>query len=146
MSNLAPVGYIPYSSRTPGVEATWLADALGCRVDLFDGSAASAGIYCGLGIDAQVGEPYGIDCDVFRPRSDFRVALEPLGVTSGPIALFSARIEPDKDLYRLLGAALKAKILFPDLKILIATHVVDPSYVSIVERVLDEERGVHLIL
>ena len=233
MSNIAPVGYIPYSSSAPGAEAAWLSDALGCRVDLFDGretlnvadhqdlpdadhvcaavrpllahdwivaegpaaflwtavlracgfeggitmlpqlnptswfdvsalsvyrrfatrydrvfvgSVASAGIYRGLGIDAQVGEPYGIDCDVFRPRTDFRVALEPLGVTGGPIALFSGRLEPDKDLYRLLGAALKAKILFPDLKILIASHVVDPSYVSIVERVLEEERGVHLIL
>ena len=233
MPNTASVGYIPYSPSAPGVDARWLADALRCGVDLFDGretfnlgdhqdlpdadrvcaavrpllthqwivaegpgaflwaavlrasgfdggvtvlpylnptswfdvsvlgvylrfanpydrvfvgSTASAGIYRGFGIEARVGDPYGIDCDVFRPRTDFRTALEPLGVTSGPIILFAGRAEPDKDLYRLLGAALKAKILFPDLHILIATHVVNHSYLSIVDRLLGEERGLHLIL
>jgi len=40
MPNNASVGYIPYSPSAPGVDARWLADALRCDVDLFDGREA----------------------------------------------------------------------------------------------------------
>jgi hypothetical protein len=54
-------------------------------------------------------------------------------------------VQPDKDVYRLLRVALKARILFPDLRIVIAAHVVDEAYAAPIRRELGAESGVHLI-
>jgi hypothetical protein len=46
------------------------------RDRVFVGSTPSARIYRSLGINATVGEPFGIDCDVFRPRDEASAVLQ----------------------------------------------------------------------
>ncbi len=116
------------------------------RDRIFVGSTASARVYQAFGVDAIVGEPFGVDCDVFRPRPEASVTITQLGIAAtAPIMLFAGRVEPDKDLHRLLSVALKAHLLIPNLQVVIASHVVDRGYLSLVTRLLAREHALHLI-
>ena len=115
------------------------------RDRVYVGSTPSARIYRRLGIQAQIGEPFGIDDRRFHPRPHAADVLRRLNIPRGRLLLFVGRAQPDKDLYRLLRAGLKARILFPDLQIAIASHVIDESYIAILRRELGPDSGVHLI-
>lgn len=117
------------------------------RDRVFIGSTPSARLYRSLRIDATVAEPFGIDCDVFYPRRDASATLAELSIVArGPMLLFAGRAEPDKDLHRLLSVALKAQLLFPDLQVIVATHVVNKGYMSLLERLFTQERRVRLVV
>lgn len=116
------------------------------RDRVFVGSRASAAIYRSLGIEASVGEPYGIDDALFGLRPGAARVRQQLSIPPGPVLLFAGRAEPDKDLYRLLRVALKARLLFPDLQVVIASHVVDPLYMSAAQQQLDGNTGVHFVV
>lgn len=116
------------------------------RDRIFLGSTPSARIYRALGVNALVGEPFGIDGDVFRPRAGAAAVLEELGVPPGPVLLFAGRAQPDKDLYRLLFVALRARLLFPELQVVVASHVIDEAYIDVVRRELGPSSGVTLVL
>lgn len=115
------------------------------RDRVFLGSTPSARIYRRLGIEPQVGEPYGIDDRRFRPRPRAFEVLERLAIPRGRLLLFAGRCQADKDLYRLLRVALKARILFPDLQVVLASHVIDEDYVAVIRRELGPESGVHFV-
>jgi glycosyltransferase involved in cell wall biosynthesis len=113
---------------------------------VFLGSSPSAAVYRCLGVDASVGEPYGIDDQVFglRPGAAARVR-DQLRIPPGRMLLFTGRAQPDKDLYRLLSVGLKARLLFPDLSIVIASHVSDPEYLATARQMLGADAGVHFV-
>src|SRR5262245_5225261 len=115
------------------------------RDRVYLGSTPSARIYRRLGVAGHVGEPYGIDDGRFRPRPAAADVLQRLGIPRGRLLLFAGRAQPDKDLYALLRTALKARILFPDLQIVLATHVVDEAYVATLRRDLGPGSGVHVV-
>ncbi|HEX4964753.1 MAG TPA: glycosyltransferase [Thermoanaerobaculia bacterium] len=115
------------------------------RDRVFLGSTPSARIYRRLGIEPQVGEPYGIDDRRFRPRPRPFEVLERFAIPRGRLLLFAGRCQADKDLYRLLRVALKARILFPDLQVVLASHVIDEDYVATIRRQLGPESGVHFV-
>lgn len=139
---------LPYINPTTWFDVTCIATYGHFRDPadaVFVGSRPSAAIFAALGVPVMVCEPYGIDCETFRPRPNAAQVLDVFGIPRGRVLLFSGRAEPDKDLYRLLRTALKARLLFSDLQIVIAAHVIDESYMAVVERHLQRERGVHLI-
>ncbi len=88
---------------------------------VFVGSGPSAGILAALGVRARVAEPYGIDDDVFTVCGE---AEDP------PILLYAGRLQPDKDVQRLLGMAVRARLLVPGLRIVLASHIIDPPVAS----------------
>jgi glycosyltransferase involved in cell wall biosynthesis len=98
---------------------------------VFVGSTPSAAVYRSLGIEARVGEPFGVDDSRFgvRPGAASR-ARDALSIPAGRVLLYTGRAQPDKDLYRLVAVGLKARLLFPDLRIVIASHVVDRAYLG----------------
>ena len=110
------------------------------------GSTPSARIYRALGLRAQVGEPFGVDCRRFGPRADAGAIAWAMGIPRGRLLLFAGRAQPDKDLYRLLRVGLRARLLFPDLQLVIASHVVDDDYVAVLRGALGAEQGVHLVI
>jgi len=112
------------------------------RDRVFVGSTPSARIYRRLGVEPQVGEPYGIDDSRFRPRPRAFEVLERLAIPRGRLLLFAGRCQADKDLYRLLRVALKARILFPDLQVVLASHIIDEDYVATIRRELGPDSGV----
>jgi len=112
------------------------------RDRVFLGSTPSARIYRRLGVEAQVGEPYGINDRRFRPRPRAFEVLERFGIPRGRLLLFAGRCQADKELYRLLRVALKARILFPDLQVVLASHVIDEDYVATIRHELGPESGV----
>lgn len=116
------------------------------RDRIFLGSTPSARIYRALGVNANVGEPYGIDCDVFHPRPDAAFVLGHLSIPRGRVLLFAGRAQPDKNLYRFLRIALRARLLFPDLNIVIASHVMDDGYLADARRQLGPEDGVYFVV
>ncbi len=116
------------------------------RDRVFLGSRPAAAIYHALGVKALVGEPYGIDCELFFRRPGATEVLETLAIPSGRLLLFTGRAQPDKDLYRLLRIGLRARLLFSDLEIVIASHVVDEQYLQLAREQLGAERGVHLVI
>lgn len=117
----------------------------GPRDRVFLGSTPSARIYAALGVRASVGEPYGVDCDRFRPRPDSGAALDRLGIPRGRVLLYAGRTQADKDVYRLLRVALRARILFPDLSIVIASRTEDEGYLARARRRLGPAQGVHFL-
>jgi glycosyltransferase involved in cell wall biosynthesis len=116
------------------------------RDRVFLGSAPSAALYSALGIRPSVGEPFGIDDARFGLRPGAEGVREQLGLPRGRILLFAGRAQPDKDLYRLLAAGLKARLLFSDLHVVIATHVVDGEYVETARRQLAGDAGVNFVM
>ena len=115
------------------------------RDRVFLGSTPSARIYRTLGVHARVGEPYGIDDHRFRRRPRAADVLDRLSIPRGRLLLFVGRIQEDKDVYRLLRIALRARLLFPDLRIVLASHVVDEAYAATIRHELGPESGVHLV-
>lgn len=115
------------------------------RDRVYLGSTPSAAIYRALGVKARVGEPYGIDDAVFAPRAPAAGARSALGVPPGRLLLFAGRAQPDKDVYRLLRVGLKARLLFPDLQVVVASHVVDQGYLAAARERLAEDPGVHFV-
>jgi glycosyltransferase involved in cell wall biosynthesis len=113
---------------------------------IFLGSTPSARIYRALGVDVNVGEPYGVDCDVFRLRPRAASVLDELGIPRGRILLFAGRAQPDKNLYRFLRVALRVRFLFSDLSVVIASHVVDESYLSEARHQLGRDQGVYFVI
>ena len=111
---------------------------------VFLGSTPSAELYRERGIDACVGEPYGIDDRLFRLRPGADRVREELGIGPGRVMLYAGRAEPDKDLHRLLRVGLKARLLFGDLQVVIASHVTDGAYMAPARRQLGDE-GVHFV-
>jgi glycosyltransferase involved in cell wall biosynthesis len=103
------------------------------------GSRPSAALYSALGAPARVGEPYGIDDRVFQPRPDAARVRAQLGLGSGRLLLYAGRAQPDKDLHRLLRVALRARLLFPDLTVVIASHVADQGYLNVAREQLRRE-------
>jgi glycosyltransferase involved in cell wall biosynthesis len=115
------------------------------RDRIFLGSTPSAALYRACGVAASVGEPYGIDDRLCKPRPAATRVRAQLDIPPGPLLLFAGRAQPDKDLYRLLRVGLKARLLFPDLQVVIASHVVDPGYLSAARGQLGADSGVHLV-
>lgn len=114
---------------------------------IFLGSTVSAALYRALGVRADVGEPYGIDCEMFQLRGDAPTVRHDLCIPPGRILLFAGRVEPDKHLYTFLRVAFKAHLLFPDLRIVIAAHVLDDAYAALLERYVHTNRyPIHLIV
>ena len=111
----------------------------------FLGSRPSAGIYRALGIQAEVAEPYGIDDALFQIRADAGQVRDILGIPPGRVLLFSGRLEADKDVYTFLRLGLKAQLLFPDLQLVIASHVVDPAYFAKARQALRGSHCVHFV-
>lgn len=111
----------------------------------FLGSAPSAAVYRSLGIAVSVGEPYGIDTELFRIRPAAARTRLRLGIPSGRMLLFAGRMQPDKDVYRVLRAGLRAQLLFSDLQVVIATHVEDPAYAAAARRMLGDHDSVHFV-
>lgn len=116
------------------------------RDRVFLGSTPSARIYRALGVNARVGEPSGSDGDVFRGRDGAAAVLAEPGVPPGPMLLFAGRAQADKELDRLLRVALRARLLFPELQVVIASHVIDEMYIDAVRRELRPSSGVPLVL
>jgi glycosyltransferase involved in cell wall biosynthesis len=112
----------------------------------FLGSSPSAAVYRSLGVSAVVGEPYGIDDELFGLRPDAGRVRDRLRIPPGRLLLFAGRAQPDKDLYRLLRVGLKARILFPDLQIVVASHVSDPAYLATAREQLGGDAGVHFVI
>ncbi|UQX04552.1 glycosyltransferase family 4 protein [Streptomyces sp. RerS4] len=113
---------------------------------VFLGSTPSAGLYAARGLQVTVGEPYGIDDGLFGLRPGAARTREELSIPPGRMLLFAGRSQPDKDLYRLLRVGLKARVLFPDLQVVIASHLVDHDYLAAARRELGRDCGVHLVL
>ncbi|HEV3258393.1 MAG TPA: glycosyltransferase family 4 protein [Gemmataceae bacterium] len=112
---------------------------------VFLGSRQSARLYHALGIPAQVGEPYGIDSATFQIRHGTSADLAALGIPSRRMLLYTGRVEPDKGVHHLLRVGLKARLLFPDLILVIASHRIDPHYGSLLSDLLNEEHGTYLL-
>jgi glycosyltransferase involved in cell wall biosynthesis len=96
----------------------------------FVGSAPSAAVYAALGVEALVGEPYGIDDELFRLRPSAQLTRDDLGIPRGRLLVYAGRAQPDKDLHRLVRVGLKARLLFSDLQVVIASHVADEAYLA----------------
>ena len=116
------------------------------RDRVFLGSAPSAAVYRSLGVRAVVGEPYGIDDELFRLRPDAAAVRDQLRIPPGRLLLFAGRAEPDKDLYRLLRVGLRARLLFSDLRIVVASHVSDPVYLAAAREQLGSDTAVHFVV
>jgi glycosyltransferase involved in cell wall biosynthesis len=113
---------------------------------VFLGSTPSAAIYRALGVAAHVAEPYGIDGCLFAPRAGAAERVrDELSIPPGRVLLFAGRVQPDKDVYRLLRVGLKARVLFPDLQVVIASHVTDHEYLAEARVRLDRDSGVHFV-
>ncbi len=134
------VTVLPYLNprRWHDVAATALYRSFARRGDrIFVGSAPSAAVYRALGVHAAVGEPFGIDDDVFGLRPNAGGVRDELRIPPGPLMLFAGRAEPDKDVHRLLRVGLRAGVLFDDLQVVIVSHVVDAGYMAGARAALD---------
>jgi len=112
---------------------------------VFVGSTPSAAIYRSLGIPATVGEPYGIDDRSFRLRAGTASTRLRLGIPRGRMLIYAGRLQRDKDLYRLLRACIKARLLFDDLQVVIATHVEDQQYAERARGGLEGDGHFHFV-
>jgi glycosyltransferase involved in cell wall biosynthesis len=115
------------------------------RDRVFAGSRPSAALFSALGVEADVGDPYGVDDRLFRLRPEaYRVRSE-LDLPNGRLLLYAGRAEQDQDLYSFLQVGLKARLLFPDLGVVVASQVVDDEYLTPVLKNVDDTSGVHIV-
>lgn len=112
---------------------------------VFLGSTPSAAIYRSLGVPASVGEPYGIDDRSFRLRTRTGSTRLRLGIPRGRMLMYAGRLQRDKDLYRLLRVCVKARVLFGDLQVVIATHVEDQEYAERAKHGLEGDEHFHFL-
>lgn len=113
---------------------------------VFLGSTAAAELYRSLGIAAEVGEPYGVDCSRFQPGRAVTAVLQELQILPGRILLYAGRVAADKNVYGFLRVALKAQLLFPDLRIVIAARSLESGYAAQIRRFLYPTYPVHLVV
>jgi glycosyltransferase involved in cell wall biosynthesis len=109
------------------------------------GSSRSAQLYRALGINAAIGEPYGIDGTVFFHRPGGGEAGKACPGLSRPFLIYAGRIHPDKSIHQLLRTILKARLLFPNLHTVLVSHNVDPEYYSLLSPYLSPDRGFFVV-
>ena len=115
------------------------------RDRVFVGSHPSAAIYAALDLEPDVGEPYGVDERLFRLRPEAERIRPELSIPNGPLLLYVGRAQPDGDLNCFLHVGLKARLLFPDLILVVATQVEDDKYLTRTREQCDEISGVHFV-
>jgi len=148
-------GYAGAVTLLPGLNPRGWRDVLATAVyqrftdrrdRVFVGSRPSAALFAALGVQADVGEPYGIDDRTFRLRPEAERVRSELELPSGRLLLYAGRVEQDKDLYSFLQIGLKARLLFPDLAVVVASHMVDDEYITPILKNLDDASGVYFAI
>ena len=148
-------GYTGAVTLMPGLNPRGWRDVLATAVyqrfsdrrdRVFVGSRPSAALFSALGLEADVGEPYGVDDRLFRLRPEAERVRTELDLPDGRLLLYAGRVQHDKDLYSFLQVGLKARLLFPDLGIVVASHMVDDEYLTPVLKNLDDTTGVHFAI
>lgn len=116
------------------------------RDRVFVGSRPSAALFSALGLEPDIGDPYGVDDRRFRIRPEAERVRDELDLPHGRLLLYAGRVQQDKDLYSFLQVGLKARLLFPDLGVVVASHQVDDEYLTPILKNLDDTAGVHFAL
>ena len=115
------------------------------RDRVFVGSRPAAAVYAALDVQADVGDPYGIDERLFRLRPEAERIRPELSIPNGRMLLYAGRAEPDQDLNCFLQVGLKARLLFPDLVLVVAGQSEDDKYLTLTRKHLDAISGVHFV-
>jgi len=116
------------------------------RDRVFVGSRPSAALFAALGVEPDVGEPYGVDDRLFRLRPEAERVRSELDLPLGRLLLYGGRVQQDQDLYSFLQVGLKARLLFPDLNVVVASDVLDDEYLAPVLKNLDDTMGVYVVI
>jgi glycosyltransferase involved in cell wall biosynthesis len=116
------------------------------RDRVFVGSRPSAALFSALGVHSEVGEPYGVDDRLFRLRPEAEGVRSELDLPAGRVLLYAGRAEQDQDLYSFLQVGLKARLLFPDLYVVVASPEMCDEYLTPVLKHLDDTSGVHFAI
>jgi len=116
------------------------------RDRIFVGSRPSAALFSTLGLECDVGDPYGVDDRVFRLRPEAERVRSDLDLPAGRLLLYTGRVQQDEDLYSFLQVGLKAQLLFPDLGVVVASDEVDDEYLNPVLKNLDDTSRVHIVI
>lgn len=126
--------------------AHWYANCAQPGDSVWLGSPRSAALWQSLGVSARVGEPFGIDGTRFRPRSAADAVRKRLGLPLHErMLMYAGRMEADKHIELLLCVALKARLLFPDLTVVLATHRITEADANSIQKVFGAAAGVHLV-
>jgi glycosyltransferase involved in cell wall biosynthesis len=145
-------GYTGAVTLLPGLNPRGWRDVLGTAVyrryadrrdRVFVGSRPSASLFSALGLEVDVGEPDGVDDRVFRIRPEAERVRSELDLPPGRLLLYAGRVQQDKDLYSVIQIGLKARLLFPDLSVVVASQMMDDGYLAPVLKNLDDGSGVH---
>jgi len=113
------------------------------RDRVFVGSRPSAAVFSALGLLSDVGEPYGVDDRLFRLRPEAGGVRSELGLPSGRMLLYAGQAQRDHDLPSVLQVGLKARLLFPDLCVIVASPGVDDQSVAALRQNLGDAAAVH---
>src|SRR4051812_34303083 len=113
------------------------------RDRVFVGSRPSAAVFSALGLLSDVGEPYGVDDRLFRLRPEAGGVRSELGLPSGRMLLYAGQAQRDHDLPSVLQVGLKARLLFPDLCVVVASPGVDDQSVAALRKNLGDAAAVH---
>jgi glycosyltransferase involved in cell wall biosynthesis len=148
-------GYAGAVTLLPGLNPRGWRDVLSTAVyrrfsdrrdRVFVGSRPSAALFSALGLEPDVGDAYGVDDRLFRIRPEAERVRDEFDLPPGRLLLYAGRVQHDKDLYSFLQVGLKARLLFPDLVVVVASHEVDDEYLTPVLKNLDDTAGVYFAL
>jgi glycosyltransferase involved in cell wall biosynthesis len=152
---LRALGFAGSLALLPGVNPRGWRDVLAVAVyrhfqdrrdRVFVGSRPSAAVYAALAVEPDVGDPYGIDERLFRLRPEADRVRSELGIPNGRLLLHAGRARADRDLNCFLQVGLKARLLFPDLVLVVAGAEEDGEYSTPPRGHLDEISGVHFVV
>jgi glycosyltransferase involved in cell wall biosynthesis len=151
---LRAAGFAGSVTVLPGVKPRGWRDVLAVNVyrqfadrrdRVYVGSRPSASVYAALEVETDVGDPYGVDERLFRLRPEAERVRSELSIPPGRILLYAGRAQPDRDLHCFLQVGLKARLLFPDLILVVASRVVDDKYLAAERTYLNQISGVHFV-
>ncbi len=115
------------------------------RDRVFVGSRPSAALYSAFGVECDVGEPYGVDERHFRLRPEAERVRSELDLPQGRLLLYAGRVKHDKDLCSFLQIGLKARLLFPDLGVVVASQAEADEDLAAALKDFDDPSGVHVV-